>query len=513
MPFRTVLAHLASLAVALPFVFGYSQPPNANFWPLMASWACAWGLVALALGQAQCGLPWSRRDWAGAWSRGLVLAALLGGAVGLVQYFAGDVGWSPWIQSSTPGQAIGNLRQRNQQATLLSLGGWALLWSVGQWHSRSQAVQTRRWVGVLAGLLLAWALVLLAVASAATASRTGALQWVLVVALLWLWHRTLGGLGLGLALVALALYGAGSWLLPQLLEQWTGFPADRLFDRFADDGQGCGGRRALWTNVLYLIAQKPWTGWGWGELDYAHYVTLFPGTRFCVLLDNAHNLPLHLAVELGLPVAVLATAAVLALVVRARPWRESDPARQLAWGVLAIIGLHSMVEFPLWYGPFQLAAAIAVLLLWRRGGAWRPGPRALRGLGAGALVALLAAGGYASWDYGRVSLLYQPVAARPPAYRDDTLSKVAGSWLFADQVNFARLTTTPLTRANAREIHDLAQQLLHFSPEPRVIEPLIESASLLGREDEVAFHLQRYRIAYPDDYARWARGNAKFRPD
>ena len=513
MPFRTVLAALASLAVALPFVFGYSQPPNANFWPLMASWVCAWGLAALALGQSQCGVPWSRSGWAGVWSRGLVLAALLGGAVGLVQYFAGDVGWSPWIQSSTPGQAIGNLRQRNQQATLLSLGGWALIWAMAQWQSRSQAVQTRRWVGVLAGLLLAWALVLLAVASAATASRTGALQWVLVVALLGLWRRTLGGLGLGLALVALALYGAGSWLLPVLLEQWTGFPADRLFDRFADDGQGCGGRRALWTNVLYLIAQKPWTGWGWGELDYAHYVTLFPGTRFCVLLDNAHNLPLHLAVELGLPVAVLATAAVLAWVARARPWRESDPARQLAWGVLAIIGLHSMVEFPLWYGPFQLAALVAVLLLWRRGGAWLAGSGALRGLGAGVLAALLAAGCYAGWDYGRVSLLYKPVAARPPAYRDDTLAKVADTRLFADQVNFARVTTTPITRANAQEIHGLALQLLHFSPEPRVIEALVESASILGLDDEVAFHLKRYRIAYPDDYARWVRGNARFRPD
>ncbi|WP_281398982.1 Wzy polymerase domain-containing protein [Paenacidovorax monticola] len=108
--------------------------------------------------------------------------------------------------------------------------------------------------------------------------------------------------------------------------------------------------------------------------------------------------------------------------------------------------------------------------------------------------------------------LYQPVASRAAAYRDDTLDKVAGTRLFADQVNFARVTTTPVTRANARQMHDQAERLLHFSPEPRVIEPLIESASLLGRDDEVAFHLRRYRIAYPDDYARWVRGNERFRP-
>jgi O-antigen ligase len=514
MPIRSPLALLASLAVALPFVFGYSQPPSPNFWPVLASWVCAWALAAWALAQAQWGAAWARGGWAAVWSRGLVIAALLGAAVGLVQFFAGDVGWSPWIQPSTPGQAIGNLRQRNQQATLLSLGTWALLWAVGRWQERWQAEPTRRWVGLLAGLLLAWALLLLAVASAATASRTGALQWALLLALLWMWRKSLGGLpGLpfGLAVVGLVLYVAASWLLPILLEQWTGFPADRLFSRFADDGQGCGGRRVLWSNVAYLIAQKPWTGWGWGELDYAHYTTLFPGTRFCVLLDNAHDLPLHLAVELGLPVAVLATGGVLAWVLRARPWREADPVRQLAWGVLALIGLHSLLEFPLWYGPFQVTALLAVLLLWR-GGWGALGSGAVRGLGAAALAAALAAGCYAAWDYGRVALLYQPVALRPAALREDTWAKVRGTRLFSSQVDFAHVTTTPVTPANALQIHGMAQQLLHFSPEPRVIEPLIESAALLGLDDEVAFHLKRYRLAYPEAYARWARGHARFRP-
>lgn len=517
---RPDLSPLVALAVALPFIFNVTEAPYANFWPLMASGACAWLIAALA--------------WCGAWradgpglarclAGGLLLAALVGGAIGLVQFFVGDPGWAPWVHASTPGQAIGNLRQRNQQATLLSLGVWALLWAVAQLQVRLNAgpagadgvsgAPPRRWVGWLAGMLLAWILVLLAAASAATASRTGALQWVLLVGLLWLWRGALGGLALGLALAGLALYVGSAWLLPQWLEQWTGFPAERLFARFADDGQGCSARGALWRNVLYLIAQKPWTGWGWGELDYAHYVTLFPGTRFCVLLDNAHNLPLHLAVELGLPVAVLATVAVLAWVANARPWRERDPVRQLAWGALALIGLHSMLEFPLWYGPFQLTALMAVLLLWRRSFGWFVRPGIARAAAGGALAAALVVGAYAGWDYWRVSQLYKPPASRAPAYRDNTLARVAGTWLFADPVDFALVTTTPVSRANAQQMHDLAEHLLHFSPEPRVIEPLIESAALLGRDDEVAFHLRRYRIAYPDDYARWTRANAKFRPD
>ncbi|EER58028.1 O-antigen polymerase [Acidovorax delafieldii 2AN] len=269
----------------------------------------------------------------------------------------------------------------------------------------------------------------------------------------------------------------------------------------------------LWSNVLYLIAQKPWTGWGWGELDYAHYMTLFPGERFCVLLDNAHNLPLHLAVELGLPVAAVACGAAVAGVVRARPWRETDPVRQLAWGALAIIGVHSMVEFPLWYGPFQLVAVLALALLWRRPLlAWVRSPALLAGA-AVVFVAVSAAGVAVAWDYYRISLLYRPMASRPQAYQGDTLAKVSGTPLFTNQVDFALLTTTELTRENALQVHTLATELLHFSPEPRVIEPLIESALLLGMDDEVAFQLRRYRAAYPEDHARWARLHRGTPPD
>ena len=43
----------------------------------------------------------------------------------------------------------------------------------------------------------------------------------------------------------------------------------------------------------------------------------------------------------------------------------------------------------------------------------------------------------------------------------------------------------------------------------RVIEKLIESAVLLGRDDEAALYLARYRAAFPKDHARWAGKNAK----
>ena len=77
------------------------------------------------------------------------------------------------------------------------------------------------------------------------------------------------------------------------------------------------------------------------------------------------------------------------------------------------------------------------------------------------------------------------------------------SWLFANQVKFAELALTTVDRANAAEVHALAQRILHFSPEPRVIVKLIESATLLGRDEEASEQAARFRIAFPREYARW----------
>ena len=110
---------------------------------------------------------------------------------------------------------------------------------------------------------------------------------------------------------------------------------------------------------------------------------------------------------------------------------------------------------------------------------------------------------YAAWDYYRISQIYLAPNQRSEAYRDDTLAKIQGSWLFKNQVQFAELTTTPVTAENAARINTMAHGLLHFSPEARVVEKLIDSAVLLGRHDEARFYAARYRAAYPAEYASW----------
>jgi len=308
--------------------------------------------------------------------------------------------------------------------------------------------------------------------------------------------------------VATVAYGVAALALPALLD--LNLSEHGLWGRLSTGDATCNSRITLWRNVLHLIGQRPWLGWGWGELDYAHFITLYPGPRFCEILDNAHNLPLHLAVELGIPAALLICGGGLWLILRARPWRETDPSRQLAWSVLALILLHSMLEYPLWYGPFQLAVGLCLGLLWSASAntrVWVDGQHENRSRVWQLVLSgsLLVATAYAAWDYHRISQIFRNPEQRSAAYRDNTLEKISGSWLFRNQGRFAEFTLTPLTADNAGQLNAMAHELLHYSPEARVVEKLIESAELLGRDEEARFYLARYRAAFPESHARWVK--------
>ena len=541
-----------SMLVALPFLFPFVAGPSANVWQLLASWSCIallliatrialperrvllWlGFSAVAIGLS-AGAQWTPRlaaiaaitavaaaaavgaglvrsalaiRRAIAW--GLLGAGLVSAVLGLLQYFQLAASLAPWTTAPELGQAYGNLRQRNQFATLISIALIASLWLYAASELPSRRV---RWA-------LAWAAVLLMLAAAASTSRTGLLQWLMVIGgASWMaWrerrharHALPSALRLPHPLCLLALipgHLATSWWLPR----WAGGNVEGLFQRLSDGAPESQGRRLLWHNVIELTAQHPWRGWGWGELSFAHYSHWYAGPRFIEILDNAHNLPLHLAVELGVPAALLIVGGLAWMVLGARPWRERDPTRLMAWGLLAVIGLHSLLEYPLWYGPFQMAFGLCLGLLWPAPLRQQSNGHAPTGSITSALVVLLsltlmAVVACAAWDYTRLSQIYLLRDERLPAYQDDTLAKLQDSWFYADSVGFAGLTLTPVTQANAAQIHAMATQALHFSPEPRVIIKLIESAQSMGLNDEALEQIVLFERAFPVDYATWRAG-------
>jgi O-antigen ligase len=480
------------IALLLPWLNPVAVGPSPVVIPWLVSFGCAVMAVAVFLPRVGSSSAVSANmpvPIAEAW----LVAGVVSCGIALLQYFGMAAPFEPLFNDANRGDAYANLRQRNQFASLTNIGLAALIWFANRTDSLRNKL--RMPVNCLLGCLLG-------VGNAASSSRTGMIQLLMLAALAFLWRgwRTkpvltaLGGALLG--------YGIAAFELPMLAGLDSSIYG--INARLLEGDEVCASRLTLWSNVLHLIAQKPWFGWGWGELDYAHYITVFDGPRFCAILDNAHNLPLHLAVELGLPVALLVCGGFIGWIFWSKPWKETAPKRQLAWAVLGIILLHSMLEYPLWYGPFQIASVLCLLMLRRPSRPFAGLSNAATKASRAVLLLASMAAVYAAWDYWRVSQIYLPVESRQSAWRDNTLEKVRASWLFANQVRFAELSLTPLTPDNARWNFDTARALLHFSPEPRVIERLIESATMLGYNDEAIVHLARYKAAFPEDYAKSA---------
>ena len=508
---------LVVLAMTLSWLNPFAPGPSPAVMPWLIAIAAAASLMLLATLRAPVGPAIGVTPFAGHWAMltawAWLLAGLLSSGIGLLQYFGVAGAFDPWINQTKLGEAFANLRQRNQFASLTNMALAALIWwaatSAANSKANGQVAGRVQWLVMLgAGLL--------GVGNAASSSRTGLVQLVGLCALCGVWGLWRQPLVRRVLLSAVLAYALATVVLPWLAG--LDLSLHGMAARLRAGDEACASRITLWSNVLHLIAQKPWLGWGWGELDYAHYITLYDGPRFCDIMDNAHNLPLHLAVELGVPVALLVCAGFAWWVLRQRPWREVDPTRQLAWAVLAVILLHSLLEYPLWYGPFQMAFGLCLLMLWRTREPRAELPEAPKNesnglmstvLRALAAIVLIVGVAYAAWDYHRISQIYLAPEQRAAAYRDDTLAKIQGSWLFANQAHFAELLLTPLTHDNARWTFNMATALLHYSPEPRIIEKTIESAVLLGLDDEALAQLTRYRAAFPQDYARWTQANAK----
>ena len=488
-PLLAVERHRIWVAVLLGasiWLWPLATGPLAQVWPNLFAWAA--GIVLLNV------LPRPGQGGDVAVAFGWLVAAAVSVGMGLLQYFDLEELFFPLISRTVPGYAYANVRQVNQLATLLCVGLLSILWAI-----RTERIsRAALWLGGL-----------LAIGLATTASRTGVIHLFVIGFFAVFWGGAQRTRALQFLAIVVAVFVACVLALPWLLQHFSGVGGRDLLTRM-DVESTCSSRKVLWSNVLELVGQRPWTGWGWGELIRAHYVTEFKGTRFCDMLSNAHNLPLQLAVELGVPAAMLVCGFLLWAVWRQKPWADTDPTRQLAWGVLTLLTVHSLVEYPLWFANFQVMAVLSIWLLWRSGPqdasgsaqSAREAPTRWRSvLASGAALVAIA---YSGWDYFRVSQLYLPPSERASIFRDGTFEKARGSWLFSSQVLFAQITTADLDKNNAQPMLDAALVALNISPEPRVVEKIIESALLLGKPDLATEHIRRYEAAWPEYYRKWA---------
>ncbi|WP_165349669.1 PglL family O-oligosaccharyltransferase [Methylibium sp. Pch-M] len=427
---------------------------------------------------------------AGAWW----LAGLLCVVVAALQYFVPQfVDSSLVANNGSPGRAVGNMRQPNHLATALlcSIVMTAWLWQEGR----------------LRGSWAATSLIAMVLAVALSASRTGALS--LGVLLLWaVVDRSLPRAArwtLALTPVAYLIFWAG-------LAEYAAWQHAHFYaaERLQSSSDISSSRFAIWHNALTLIAQNPWTGVGWGNFNFAWTFTPFPD-RPVAFFDHTHNLPLQLAVEIGLP----ATALVLGLfgwaLWRARgAWRvagekRGHPARA-AFVMLVVLGVHSLLEYPLWYAYFLLPAAWALGVFLGSAPAKEPATdlnapaspavaimarwSTFLVRAAGALMIVGAA--YAAWDHRRIEVIFAPPAGAGPLAERIAVGRE--SLLFGHHADYAAVTNEPKDQALAS-----FRRPLHHLVDVRLLLAYIEALKAHGRDAEALYASQRLREFRRDD--------------
>ena len=400
---------------------------------------------------------------------GWVAAGAINAGIAFVQVFAPSLPDGDWIaHSGIPGRAVGNIRQPNHLSSLLL---WSAIGVVG-------LLELRRIGRVIAIGLFA----VMVTAVMLTASRTGMVS-VLLLALWGLVDGRRTRTARGILIAAPLIYAAG-WALMA----WWAASGAHAFGGTARLAEAdiSGSRFAIWSNSLELIRRQPWTGVGFGEFNFAWSLTPFP-QRPIAFFDHTHNLPLQLAVELGLPL----TAAVLGLLIWAlwRAWRSPPGAgadvalaQRCAWMMVLMIGLHSVFEYPLWYAYFLLPAAWA----WGYGLGRGSGPgRPTHIVIAGAV--LIAAGALSVVDYLRVV----PIFEAPEGAASLEVRVAAGqrSVLFSHHADYAAVTSDLDSRAQAGAFAGATHYLL----DTRLMIAWAEALAEAGRVDEARYLVERLR--------------------
>ena len=404
--------------------------------------------------------------------------------VALLQVFAPELPDGSWIAASgIPGRAVGNLRQPNHLSSLL-------LWSC---ISLVVLLDLRR----LSLRLAAPALAAFVLAVVLTASRTGLVS-VLLLACWGLLDRRLSRQARLLLLAAPLVYAAAWWGMAQ----WAALSAHSFGGtaRLAESDIS-GSRFAIWKNTWALIQAHPWAGVGFGEFNFAWTLTPFPG-RPTAFFDHTHNLPLQLAVELGLPLAALVLGLLLWALGRAAwlAWRAEGNAGTTQRGavmMVLMIGLHSLLEYPLWYAYFLLPTA------WAFGYALR-GPAAMADENNRASKPrvpvlrlagwLMVAGAlFSVWDYSRVAAIFvaEPGAA-PLAQR---IARGQHSIFFSHHADYAAVTSAPPGSVPAQAF----DRTTHYLLDTRLMTAWSQALAAQGELDAARHVAARLREFDKDD--------------
>jgi hypothetical protein len=164
-------------------------------------------------------------------------------------------------------------------------------------------------------------------------------------------------------------------------------------------------RPAIWWMLLDALLRQPWTGYGWGQIQWANLAVAADHSPKYGFFAHAHNLALELCLVMGIPIG-LAVLGALGYWLWRRIREVRDGSQALLIMLLLVTVNHAMLELPLHYAYFLLPVGLIVGVLDARSGhkAWVVLPRWTFAVGWLLAVALLA---LTVRDYSRVEPEYE----------------------------------------------------------------------------------------------------------
>ncbi len=162
---------------------------------------------------------------------------------------------------------------------------------------------------------------------------------------------------LRVSLLLLPLYVLAHFAIDYLLpDALVKLPTERIAELASPTT--VSARLHIWYDSLRLFWQSPWLGIGAGAIRSQSFLLADMPTALASkrIFENAHNLFLHLLAEMGIGGFLLVFVGLFAWV-RGFKWRELDLEKWCLIALLAVLGIHSMLEYPLWFAYFSCVVA------------------------------------------------------------------------------------------------------------------------------------------------------------
>lgn len=452
-------------------------------WALVAAAAAAW--VAISIGREFNTRPALMR----ACLMAIVLGMALNVLVAWLQFFDLEHWLYPFVSENASHRPYGNLRQPNHLATF-SVFGLVSLW----WFYQKDLIGRR---ALVSGVLLAYSGVAL------SGSRVGILEVVVASVLFAVWtgpNRRF----------ELLLFTAGPlWVLGMIealqgMATLMGIDIETFKER---GGDSVSTRFVYWGEAWSLALKHPSAGVGWGELGKARFLEE-PVALGIENTVNAHNLVLQLLAEMGFASTFAILAPVVWVLIGARHAMKSSVDARWALLMIVGVGLHSMLEYPLWYMNFIVPSAFAFGVLMavdKKEGEGRGIRVAPHWTGIVVSGILILSSALVLIDYVRVASAFQENGKS--VENREKIRSIQNTPLFRYYADRTLVERVPLSAENANAMLQVTDRLLLAGPNPIVL--WVRLGALCDLNDPLAAQelALRYEKVFPKAYAEFVELN------